>query len=58
MMGRGPRCKRCGEFVSMTVRDAQGDEVCMECGGERLADGLVEVVEGPGDDFEDEDYED
>lgn len=58
MMGRGPRCMKCGAFVAATYKNANGDQVCWDCGGERLSGGLIRVVDGPGDDFEDEDYED
>ena len=57
MMGRGPRCQKCAEFVSATWRDPNGLYVCVNCGGARLNDGLITVVDGLGDPFVDEDDE-
>lgn len=47
MMGRGPRCQKCAEFVSMTWRNPNGLYVCENCGGDRLNGGLVKVVAAP-----------
>jgi len=48
MTRRGPRCLICGEFVSFTVRDPNGKDVCMDCGGERINAGII-VPESGGD---------
>jgi hypothetical protein len=47
LTGRGPRCHVCGEWKDVVWRNVYGQDVCLDCGGEAINDGLIERVSGP-----------